>query len=760
MEPVLHYRPAEGWLGDVHPIFREGKWRVYYLEIPLEPMRYGLYRLISAEIGSSDLLHWTTTPIRHTGGRHWWAIANFIVGNRIYSFYNGDKGFDLATSDDGKTWTPHPENPVVPYPAQVNGQRLEIRDPAIFRDDRTGKYYFISAAKKLEGQPHPESGLYLYATSSDLVHWTPLVPLYDPGNIGIPECPEMFQANGKYYLIGSWGIDRVGQGRYRIADRPEGPWRTPPPDIPDTLDSTEIMAPNTGFDGKRRLFMGWTPTYIGRTDFAPYEWGGHFNFPRELYAGAEGGLYLRLPKEFLALRTRTIAPRLTSARELRGRWSPAPRNGLRLQERERAGAFLLAGNHRLIEIEATLNLSSRCQESGVLFGTDDAGRGGYVVSIDPKRQILRLTRQGERERSLAITNIRVRPNAPLHLRVFLDGEMIEAFLDDKFALGGRIQDNMRGNRVGFFADGGAAEISLVRLHPLRPIRTTPLLREMPVRPAPDAFSSPGNAALFASARANVYAPPHPALDFTDSFTLTCWLKVTPDTGGFKANLIAHGDGPDANYLWGLNITAQRGLELYVKTADGYEGHSSSPNSFSPVEKEGRWIHAAGVMDRAAKEIRLYRDGKLLTKKTIGEAKPAPAKSASLRLGYAAGLPNADCFFGLIDEVKIGNRPLSEAEIRALASGVGTGDERRRGRNHRPLEFRLRGARRQRTSVHSKFGPELSRIDRHPFRRRGTFSGRRARRVAGEKVKGERHIMLSFAYFQCDVGRENAPHACN
>lgn len=675
MEPVLHYRPAEGWLGDVHPTFREGKWRVYYLEIPLEPMRYGLYRLISAEVSSADLLHWTPTPIRHTGERHWWAIANFLVGNRIYSYYNGDRGFDLALSDDGKTWTPHPGNPVVPYPAQVHGQRLEIRDPAIFRDDRTGKYYFISAAKKLEGQPHHESGLYLYATSSDLIHWTPLVPLYDPGNIGIPECPEMFLMNGRYYLLGSWGIDRVGQGRYRVADRPEGPWRVPPPPLIDTLDSTEIMAPNTGFDGKRRLFMGWTPTYVGRKDFAPYEWGGHFNFPRELYAGADGALYLRLPKEFLALRTRTITPRLTAARQIRGRWSPPSGNvgnSLLLEEREREGAFLIAGNHRLIEIEATLNLSSRCNESGVLFGTDDAGRGGYIIGIDRKRQMLRLTRQGERERSLAVTQIRVRPNTPLNLRVFLDGEMIEAFLDDKFALGGRIQDNMRGNRVGFFADGGAAEVSRVRIHPLRPIRTTPLLQEMSLSPAVDASPSPGNAALFASARANVYAPSHPALDLPDSFTLSCRLKATPDTGGFKANLIARGDGPDANYLWGMNITAQRGLELYLKTADGYEGHSSPPDSFTPPDREGRWMHAAGVVDRAAKEIRLYRDGKLLAKKSLGEAKPAPAQSAALRLGYAAGLPNADCFYGLMDEIKIWNRALSESEIRAIATGKESG----------------------------------------------------------------------------------------
>lgn len=664
-EPVLHYRPSEGWLGDVHPTFHNGKWHVYYLEIPLEPMRYGLYRLISADICSGDLLHWTPTPIRHLGERHWWAIANFMEGNRLYSYYNGEKGFDLAISEDGKTWTPHPNNPVVPYPTQINGHRLEIRDPAIFRDERTGKYYFISAAKKLEGQQQHESGLFLYATSSDLVHWTPLATLYDPGNIGIPECPEMFFANGKYYLIGSWGIDRVGQGRYRVADRPEGPWRTP---ALDTLDSTEIMAPNTGFDGKRRLFMGWTPTYVGRKDFAPFEWGGHFNFPRELYAGSDEELYLRLPKEYLALRTRTVTPRLTAARQLRGRWIPGIGNLLRLAAGEREGAFLLAGNHRRTEIEATLSLAPHCEEAGLLFGTDDAGRGGYIIGIDRKRQLLRLTRQGERERSLSVTRIRVQADTPLSLRVFLDGEMIEAFLDDKFSLGGRVQDNWRGDRIGFFVEGGAAEVSRVRLYPLRPIRTEPLLQQIALQPPTHAGASSGNSALFASARANVFAPAHPVLDFTESFTLSCWFWMTPKTSDFKANLIAHGDGNDPGYLWGLNITAQNGLELYFRTSDGFEGHSSAPNSLTPPEREGKWLHATGVFDSMEREIRLYGDGILLAKKTVGEAKPTPLKSAALRLGYAAGLPRPDCFYGLMDEVKIWNRALTETEVRSLATG--------------------------------------------------------------------------------------------
>jgi sucrose-6-phosphate hydrolase SacC (GH32 family) len=648
----LHYRPPDGWLGDVHPLFRRGQWHIYSLQVPLEPLRAGLSRVHSIDVVGTDLLRWKKAEIYNKDlHRTWWAIANIEVEGRIYSFYNGSQGFDLSISKDGKTWEPHPQNPVLPYPTDL----LEYRDPFVFHDAASGCYYMVVAGKK-RNLPYHRAGLYLYATSNDLITWTSLKPLYDPGDIGIPECPDLFRMGNHYYLIGSWGIDRVGQGRYRIADRPEGPWRVP--EI-DTLDGTEIMAPNTGFDGRRRLFFGWIPTYQGRQDFAPYEWGGHLAFPREVYAGEDGALYLRLPEEFLALRGKAYRPKTSACQIITGNWKLHD-DSLELSEGKARGEFRLPGEHKRFEVEAILTFSEQCSEAGVVFRAGSANFPGYAVTVDRRNQRLLLRRHGEQRRHLVSTAIRIRLNAPLRLRVFVDGDIVEAFLDDRYSIAGRAHVNPGMHRIGFYAEGGTFQVERPTVYTLKPIYTAPPPEPIDLTPAPDRARSGGGSVLFPIPGANVYTPFHPALNFEGSFTLECRIKVTPRTGGFKSNLIVKGDAP-SGYGYGLNLTHGRALELYFKSRSGYEGLISERNS---VSEEGEWIHVAGVVDMENREIRLYQNGRRIAVKSIaGEALDTSGRGA-LRLGCAAGLPHSDPFYGLIDEVRIWSCARTDEQIKA------------------------------------------------------------------------------------------------
>lgn len=650
--PKLHYRPPDGWLGDVHPLFRHGQWHIYALQVPLEPLRAGLSRVHSINVVGANLLHWEKTGIYNEDlHRAWWAIANIEVGGRIYSFYNGAQGFDLSISTDGRTWKPHPQNPVIFYPKDM----LECRDPFVFHDTVSGHYYMIVAGRK-RNLPHHRAGLYLYATSTDLVRWTPLRPLYDPGDIGIPECPDLFRMGNHYYLVGSWGIDRVGQGRYRIADRPEGPWRVP--EI-DTLDGTEIMAPNTGFDGRRRLFFGWIPTYQGRQDFAPYEWGGHLAFPREVYAGADGELYLRLPEEFLALRARAYHPKTSEYQILTGNWK-RHNDSLELPESDPRGEFRLPGEHKRFEVEATLTCSKQCSEAGLVFRAGSTGFPGYAVTVDRRNQRLLLKRHRERERYLVSKAIRIQPDAPLKLRVLVDGDIVEAFLDDRYSIAGRAHVNPGTHRIGFYAEGGACRVTRPTVYTLKPVYTAPQPEPINLTPAPDPMHSGGSSVLFPGPGANVYTPFHPALNFTGSFTLECRIKVTPRTGGFKSNLIVKGD-PPSGYEYGLNLMNGRALELYFKSRSGYKGLISERNT---IPEEGKWVHVAGVVDRENKEMRLYHNGRKIAAGPITGEALDPSGQGALRLGCAAGLPHSDPFYGLIDEVRIWACARTDAQIKA------------------------------------------------------------------------------------------------
>jgi hypothetical protein len=77
---------------------------------------------------------------------------------------------------------------------------------------------------------------------------------------------------------------------------------------------------------------------------------------------------------------------------------------------------------------------------------------------------------------------------------------------------------------------------------------------------------------------------------------------------------------------------------------------------------GRWYLVTYVVDDVAKECRLYLNGD--RKKTIPyEGTPRLMKpDQTLRIGCSA---NDEFMDGIIDDVKIWNRPLADAQVRAL-----------------------------------------------------------------------------------------------
>ena len=85
--------------------------------------------------------------------------------------------------------------------------------------------HFQKVACRLRTGPKWRRGCIALATSPDLIRWSvEPSPLYAPVNTYCPECPELFELKGHWYLVYS-RFSEDAATIYRMTDNPRGPWR-------------------------------------------------------------------------------------------------------------------------------------------------------------------------------------------------------------------------------------------------------------------------------------------------------------------------------------------------------------------------------------------------------------------------------------------------------------------------------------------------------------------------------------------------------
>ncbi len=161
---------------------------------------------------------------------------------------------------------------------------------------------------------------------------------------------------------------------------------------------------------------------------------------------------------------------------------------------------------------------------------------------------------------------------------------------------------------------------------------------------------------------NVPSPANGSLDFDgeQDFSMMAWFKVDkpPELGGGQSTIVSKGDGGgNARILWKIV-----GTKIQVTIAnEGGGGPKIDFNSVSDVV-DGKWHHVIFVADRSD-STRIYIDAKLDAEGGASEGTDVTTESplfigASVRINK-----NTRRYFeGLIDEVGIYNRVLTENEI--------------------------------------------------------------------------------------------------
>lgn len=154
-------------------------------------------------------------------------------------------------------------------------------------------------------------------------------------------------------------------------------------------------------------------------------------------------------------------------------------------------------------------------------------------------------------------------------------------------------------------------------------------------------------------------PDSASLDLTSAFTISTWFKADALTPNFSLRLV---DKTNAGSGDGYAITVWSG---------GLSQPSGGSGAIATVPiSSGVFHHAALTFNQGT--ARFFLDGQFVGTGNIG-ATSVSVNALPLRIGASQGAnatPNAN-FSGVIDEVRIYNRTLSDVEVAALATAPAT-----------------------------------------------------------------------------------------
>jgi beta-fructofuranosidase len=465
------FRPSEGWLGDVLPIYAGGVFHLFYGFLNKNDSGGPdvLKGVDLAHVTTDDFVTFEEQPLAlHHGGAD---DADLLIGpgsivldqGTYVVFYAGinprrNRGGHVeqvvlrATSDDLISWRKDRTFVLEADPERY--ERNDWRDPAVFRDG--DRWRMLICARTLTG-PFDRRGAIGTAVSSDLVSWEVESPLLAPGTTFAPECPQVVDFGGERYLLYSTYSDRFAT-RYRLAGESLDDWSRP---SEDELDSHDVYAMKAAGDDAHLYLFGWLSTRAGDRDSGHRQWGGDL-VVHEVVQRANRTLGTRLPSSVQAqfeVHPTTFKPRT-------GTWA-LKADGASFSGKGFGWCSAGAVAGRSI-FEVTVDLGASSEEFGIAVRASEDFRSAYLIRFEPSRRRVVFDRRPHRidgpfdyqsdrayvsaddheiERPLAVESGSVR------CQVMVDGPAIVAYIGD-VALTTRGYD-LDDGEFGVYAANGA-----------------------------------------------------------------------------------------------------------------------------------------------------------------------------------------------------------------------------------------------------------------------------------------------------------------
>jgi len=152
---------------------------------------------------------------------------------------------------------------------------------------------------------------------------------------------------------------------------------------------------------------------------------------------------------------------------------------------------------------------------------------------------------------------------------------------------------------------------------------------------------------------------NPILAITDAVSISAWIKVAVQGADHKVG--GNQDGANGGYK--MSVYNDK-IEFEIRTASDSAFLNRDVVGGTEI-KVDVWYHVAGVYSLEDGYIRTYVNGELdrelLTAQALG------ASPGSFKIGCEPFTTGSYNFNGVMDDIRIYNRALSEAEVRYLAN---------------------------------------------------------------------------------------------
>ena len=184
----------------------------------------------------------------------------------------------------------------------------------------------------------------------------------------------------------------------------------------------------------------------------------------------------------------------------------------------------------------------------------------------------------------------------------------------------------------------------------------------------DRFGNPSGAMSFAGGGGdNIDVGNAASLNPTGAMTITAWVyldSTSPVHGGRNGRILGKMDG-GGQRAWSTGIEASSGGVDWPATlqvsSNGSDVISSIDDASLPLDQ---WVHYAGVYDPGA-SMKVYLDGDLAFNLTTGiPASQYSSNGHSVLIGNRPACGNCG-WYGALDEVRIYNEALTQAQIEAV-----------------------------------------------------------------------------------------------
>lgn len=425
-EKSLHHYP-EGYYGDVHPFYDEKNNKMYMYYLSTGKQEKPVETFSSLLTTSNNMIQYKDTTIKVSTTNPpeqnlYYALGVYedAKGNYRSSFGYGNYA-GATLSNDLITWsqgaTPYIDDKdglfKYTFRAYFDSDVTSGRDPDIYYDKDTKKYYCVVMNYYTNQTDKGEKGLALYIANQDGKYSTKVYKLLNCTGRGDPECPQLKKIGTRWYLFysiyGTGTSGNVGKFAYRVGDENTSPELINWNNLPEYyLDGGDLHAAQI-VKVKDKVYMyGWI-------NYEPLQnvWGGYLNLAREVYQSEDGTLRTRLDEKITSLLNRGIIYKDDNNVSINGKLEKDLGDYYRC---------LIFSN---IKINKTLNYTG--------YKVTDGKNNWYIVISNVNgEKYLAIT--SDLNNLNPTTSIKINDQNEFNLKIVIDNNFIEAFVNDEYGV--------------------------------------------------------------------------------------------------------------------------------------------------------------------------------------------------------------------------------------------------------------------------------------------------------------------------------------